>query len=276
VSIRLSAKITTSLPFSLLAGRRGLLRGACGAGGLLAQAASSSEKVLAMSRWTRMLHSINCSFQDFRGKAMHLPIRACCARTATWMVAGKPPMTAALCRQRPGEWRNAGPRCPDGGGRDGARDRRCCGGACRPGRKTAKERATVLRRWYELIVANAEDLAQLMTAECGKPIAEARGEVAYGASFVEWFAEEGKRAYGESIPSPASDRRLLTIRQPVGVCAAITPWNFPLAMITRKVAPALAAGCTVVVKPAEQTPLTALALARLAHDAALPAGSSTC
>ncbi len=138
--------------------------------------------------------------------------------------------------------------------------------------KTAKERATVLRRWYELIVANAEDLAQLMTAECGKPIAEARGEVAYGAAFVEWFAEEGKRAYGESIPSPANDRRLLTIRQPVGVCAAITPWNFPLAMITRKVAPALAAGCTVVVKPAEQTPLTALALARLAHDAALPAG----
>jgi succinate-semialdehyde dehydrogenase/glutarate-semialdehyde dehydrogenase len=111
-----------------------------------------------------------------------------------------------------------------------------------------------------------------MTAECGKPIAEARGEVAYGASFVEWFAEEGKRAYGESIPSPSSDRRLLTIRQPIGVCAAITPWNFPLAMITRKVAPALAAGCTVVVKPAEQTPLTALALARLAHDAALPAG----
>ncbi|MBE2257568.1 MAG: NAD-dependent succinate-semialdehyde dehydrogenase [Candidatus Accumulibacter sp.] len=138
--------------------------------------------------------------------------------------------------------------------------------------KTAKERAALLRRWYELIVANAEDLAQLMTAECGKPIAEARGEVAYGASFVEWFAEEGKRAYGESIPSPAGDRRLLTIRQPVGVCAAITPWNFPLAMITRKVAPALAAGCTVVVKPAEQTPLTALALARLAHDADLPVG----
>ncbi|MCB1933158.1 MAG: NAD-dependent succinate-semialdehyde dehydrogenase [Candidatus Accumulibacter sp.] len=138
--------------------------------------------------------------------------------------------------------------------------------------RTAKERAVVLHRWYELIVENSEDLAQLMTAECGKPIVEARGEVAYGASFVEWFAEEGKRAYGESIPSPAGDRRLLTIRQPVGVCAAITPWNFPLAMITRKVAPALAAGCTVVVKPAEQTPLTALALARLAHDADLPAG----
>ncbi|MFW5397614.1 MAG: succinate semialdehyde dehydrogenase [Candidatus Accumulibacter regalis] len=138
--------------------------------------------------------------------------------------------------------------------------------------KTAKERAALLRRWFDLIVDNTEDLAQLMTAECGKPIVEARGEVAYGASFVEWFAEEGKRAYGESIPSPAADRRLLTIRQPIGVCAAITPWNFPLAMITRKVAPALAAGCTVVVKPAEQTPLTALALARLAHDAELPAG----
>ncbi|WP_287460106.1 aldehyde dehydrogenase family protein, partial [Accumulibacter sp.] len=118
--------------------------------------------------------------------------------------------------------------------------------------KTAKERAAVLRRWHDLIVANGGDLARLITAECGKPLAEAAGEVAYGASFVEWFAEEGKRVYGESIPSPASDRRLLTIRQPVGVCAAITPWNFPLAMITRKVAPALAAGCTVVVKPAEQ------------------------
>ncbi|WP_300454379.1 NAD-dependent succinate-semialdehyde dehydrogenase [Accumulibacter sp.] len=138
--------------------------------------------------------------------------------------------------------------------------------------KTAKERAVVLRRWFDLIVANGEDLARLITAECGKPIGEARGEVAYGASFVEWFAEEGKRAYGETIPSPTGDRRLLTIRQPVGVCAAITPWNFPLAMITRKVAPALAAGCTVVVKPAEQTPLTALALARLAHEAGLPAG----
>ena len=138
--------------------------------------------------------------------------------------------------------------------------------------RTAKERAAILRRWFELIVGNGEDLAQLITAECGKPLAEARGEVAYGASFVEWFAEEGKRAYGETIPSPAGDRRLLTIRQPIGVCAAITPWNFPLAMITRKVAPALAAGCTVVVKPAEQTPLTALALAWLGEAAGLPAG----
>ena len=138
--------------------------------------------------------------------------------------------------------------------------------------QTAKERAAILRRWYELLLAHADDLAQLITAEGGKPLAEAKGEVAYGASFVEWFAEEAKRAYGESIPTTAADKRLLTIRQPVGVCAAITPWNFPLAMITRKVAPALAAGCPVVVKPAEQTPLTALALAELAVRAGLPPG----
>ncbi len=138
--------------------------------------------------------------------------------------------------------------------------------------RTAKERAAILRRWFELMLAASDDLAQLITAECGKPLAEAKGEVNYGASFVEWFAEEGKRAYGESIPSPAGDKRLLTLRQPVGVCAAITPWNFPLAMITRKVAPALAAGCVVVVKPAEQTPLTALALAELAQRAGIPAG----
>ncbi|MDX9706074.1 MAG: NAD-dependent succinate-semialdehyde dehydrogenase [Azospira sp.] len=138
--------------------------------------------------------------------------------------------------------------------------------------KTAKERAALLRRWFELIVAHGDDLATLITAECGKPLAEAKGEVAYGASFIEWFAEEAKRAYGETIPTVAGDKRLLTIRQPIGVCAAITPWNFPLAMITRKVAPAIAAGCTVVIKPAEQTPLTALALARLAHEAGLPPG----
>ncbi len=138
--------------------------------------------------------------------------------------------------------------------------------------QTARKRAAILRRWFELILASSDDLAQLITAECGKPLAEARGEVVYGASFVEWFAEEGKRAYGESIPSPASDKRLLTLHQPVGVCAAITPWNFPLAMITRKVSPALAAGCAVVVKPAEQTPLTALALAELAQRAGIPAG----
>jgi len=136
----------------------------------------------------------------------------------------------------------------------------------------AKERATILRRWQAAILAAGDDLARLITAECGKPLAEAKGEVTYGASFIEWFAEEAKRAYGETIPAVAADKRLLTIKQPVGVCAAITPWNFPLAMITRKVAPAIAAGCTVVVKPAEQTPLTALALAHLAQEAGLPAG----
>ena len=137
---------------------------------------------------------------------------------------------------------------------------------------TAKSRAQILQVWNRLILNHADDLAQLITAEGGKPLAEARGEVIYGASFVEWFAEEGKRAYGESIPSPAAGTRLLVVKQAVGVCAAITPWNFPLAMITRKVAPALAAGCTVVVKPAEATPLTALALAVLAERAGLPPG----
>lgn len=137
---------------------------------------------------------------------------------------------------------------------------------------TAKRRAQILQTWNRLILDHADDLAQLITAEGGKPLTEARGEVIYGASFVEWFAEEGKRTYGESIPSPATNTRLLVVKQPVGVCAAITPWNFPLAMITRKVAPALAAGCTVVVKPAEATPLTALALAVLGERAGLPAG----
>ncbi|HMM52819.1 MAG TPA: NAD-dependent succinate-semialdehyde dehydrogenase [Burkholderiaceae bacterium] len=138
--------------------------------------------------------------------------------------------------------------------------------------KPAKERAVVLRKWYELILAHAEDLALLMTTEQGKPLAEARGEVAYGASFVEWFAEEGRRAYGDVIPTIAADRRLLAIKQGIGVCAAITPWNFPIAMITRKVAPAFAAGCTVVAKPAEATPLSALALAVLAEQAGFPPG----
>ncbi|NJD25997.1 MAG: succinate-semialdehyde dehydrogenase [Betaproteobacteria bacterium] len=137
---------------------------------------------------------------------------------------------------------------------------------------TAKGRAQVLQRWFGLINANADDLARLITAECGKPLAEAKGEVAYGASFVEWFAEEGKRTYGETIPETVAGKRLIVVKQAIGVCAAITPWNFPLAMITRKVAPALAAGCTVVVKPAEQTPLTALALAALAEEAGFPAG----
>ncbi len=138
--------------------------------------------------------------------------------------------------------------------------------------RTAEDRAGLLRRWHGLILQHGEDLARLMTAECGKPLAESQGEVAYGASFVEWFAEEGRRVYGEVIPTPAPDRRILTLRQPIGVAAAITPWNFPLAMITRKCAPALAAGCPVVVKPAEQTPLTALALGELAQRAGIPPG----
>ncbi|MEL4180764.1 NAD-dependent succinate-semialdehyde dehydrogenase [Roseateles sp. PN1] len=139
-------------------------------------------------------------------------------------------------------------------------------------RRSAKERAAVLRRWFELMLTHSEALAQLMTREQGKPLAEARGEVAYAASFIEWFAEEGKRIYGETIPSPLSDRRLLVLREPIGVCAAITPWNFPLAMITRKVAPALAAGCPIIVKPAEGTPFSALALAALAEEAGVPGG----
>ncbi len=138
--------------------------------------------------------------------------------------------------------------------------------------KTAKERAGVLRDWYELIMADLDRLARLITMEGGKPLAEAKGEAAYGASFVEWYAEEGKRAYGRTIPTTTASRRYLTIKQPVGVCAAITPWNFPLAMITRKAAPALAAGCTIVLKPPSQTPLTALALAELAERAGVPAG----
>jgi succinate-semialdehyde dehydrogenase / glutarate-semialdehyde dehydrogenase len=138
--------------------------------------------------------------------------------------------------------------------------------------KTAKERSAILRKWFELMVANADDLALLMTTEQGKPLAEAKGEVLYGASFVEWFAEEGKRAYGDTIPTVSNDRRLLTMKQPIGVCAAITPWNFPIAMITRKVAPGLAVGCTFVVKPAEATPLSALALMQLAIQAGVPSG----
>ncbi|NWA03309.1 NADP-dependent succinate-semialdehyde dehydrogenase [Pseudomonas gingeri] len=138
--------------------------------------------------------------------------------------------------------------------------------------RTAKDRSTVLRRWFELIMANQEDLARLMTLEQGKPLAEARGEIAYAASFIEWFAEEGKRVYGDIIPGHQPDKRLLVIKQPIGVTAAITPWNFPCAMITRKVGPALAAGCTMVIKPASQTPFSALALAELATRAGIPEG----
>lgn len=137
---------------------------------------------------------------------------------------------------------------------------------------TVKQRSQILRKWFELIIEHQKVIAELMTKECGKPLAESLGEVNYGASFVEWFSEEAKRAYGDMIPAPFNDRKILVQKQPVGVCSAITPWNFPLAMITRKCAPAIAAGCTVVVKPAEATPLTALALAELAERAGLPNG----
>lgn len=137
---------------------------------------------------------------------------------------------------------------------------------------TCLERAQVLRRWHDLVLAQQEDLALLLTLEQGKPLAEARGEIQYGASYIEWFAEEAKRIYGDTIPAPLPDRRIVVLKQPVGLCAAITPWNFPNAMITRKVAPALAAGCAMLVKPASATPLSALALAKLAEEAGLPAG----
>jgi len=137
---------------------------------------------------------------------------------------------------------------------------------------TAAARSAILKRWFDLIILHREDLAQLLTAEQGKPLAEARGEVNYAASFIEWFSEEAKRVYGEVIPAPMTDRRLLVLKQPVGVTAAITPWNFPIAMITRKAAPALAAGCSMIIKPAEQTPLCAIALAVLAEEAGVPAG----
>jgi len=136
----------------------------------------------------------------------------------------------------------------------------------------AKERCAIVRKWYELMLAHANDLALILTTEQGKPLAEAKAEIAIGAAYVEWFAEEGKRVYGDVIPSIGRDRRLVVVKQPVGVCAAITPWNFPCSMITRKVAPALAAGCTVVIKPAEATPYSALALAELAHRAGFPPG----
>lgn len=137
---------------------------------------------------------------------------------------------------------------------------------------SALDRSRILRRWFDLIVTHAGDLARILTAEQGKPLSEARGEIAYGASYVEWFAEEAKRVYGDTIPSPSGDRRLIVVKEPVGLCAAITPWNFPNAMITRKVAPALAAGCAMLLKPASQTPLSALALAVLAGEAGLPPG----
>src|SRR5687768_1250530 len=139
-------------------------------------------------------------------------------------------------------------------------------------KKTAKERAAVMRRWFDLMMANQEDLARLMTIEQGKPLAESRGEVAYAAGFLEWFGEEAKRVYGDTIPGQQADKRILVIKQPIGVVGCITPWNFPLAMITRKAGPAIAAGCTVVLKPASQTPFSALALAELAQRAGVPKG----
>jgi succinate-semialdehyde dehydrogenase/glutarate-semialdehyde dehydrogenase len=138
--------------------------------------------------------------------------------------------------------------------------------------RTAKERAAILRRWFDLTMANQDDLGAIMTAEQGKPLAEAKGEIAYAASFIEWFGEEAKRDYGDTIPRFTADRRIVVLKQPIGVCAAITPWNFPAAMITRKAGPALAAGCTMVVKPASQTLLSALALAVLAERARVPKG----
>ncbi|MBN9052545.1 MAG: aldehyde dehydrogenase family protein, partial [Rhizobiales bacterium] len=138
--------------------------------------------------------------------------------------------------------------------------------------RPAKDRSILLRKWNDLIVANADELAAILTAEMGKPLPEARGEILYAASYVEWYAEEAKRINGETIPAPSADKRMLVIRQPVGVVGTITPWNFPAAMIARKVAPALAVGCTVVSKPAEQTPLSAIALAVLAEKAGIPAG----
>ncbi len=142
--------------------------------------------------------------------------------------------------------------------------------------KTAKERAQILRRWFDLLMANQEDLATLMTAEQGKPLTESKGEIAYAASFIEWFGEEGKRVYGDTIPSHGADKRIVVIKEPIGVCAAITPWNFPAAMITRKCGPALAAGCTMVLKPATATPYSALALCELAERAGVPKGVFSC
>ncbi|WP_174067837.1 NADP-dependent succinate-semialdehyde dehydrogenase [Agrobacterium tumefaciens] len=141
---------------------------------------------------------------------------------------------------------------------------------------SGKERAAILRKWFELLMANQDDLGAIMTAEQGKPLSEAKGEIAYAASYIEWFGEEAKRVYGDTIPAPTSDKRIVVIKQPIGVCAAITPWNFPAAMITRKVGPALAAGCTIVIKPASQTPLSALALCVLAERAGVPKGVLSC
>src|ERR1700738_1623931 len=143
-------------------------------------------------------------------------------------------------------------------------------------KKTAKERAAIMRRWYELMLENADDLAMILTREQGKPLAEAKGEIVYAASFIEWFAEEGKRVAGDTLASPAADKRIVVTKEPIGVCAAITPWNFPAAMITRKVGPALAAGCTMVLTPGSQPPFSPLTLCDLAERAAVPEGVLSC
>ena len=164
-------------------------------------------------------------------------------------------------------------RVPDAGAAETERAIAAAAAAFEPWRnRTAEDRGRILRRWFDLMLQHQDDLALLMTSEQGKPLAEARGEIAYAASYIEWFAEEARRVYGEVIPSPWPDKRIVVTREPVGVCAAITPWNFPAAMITRKVAPALAAGCSIIVKPAAQTPLSALAMADLAQRAGVPAG----
>ncbi len=192
-----------------------------------------------------------------------------CYVNGTWIAAASG-ATIPVDDPATGEVIGVVPRC----GRDETRAAIDAAAAAWPAwrARTAKERATILRTWSDLILANQEDLARLMTLEQGKPLAESRGEVAYGAAFLEWFGEEAKRAYGDTIPSHARDKRIVVIKEPIGVVGCITPWNFPIAMITRKVGPALAAGCTVVVKPASQTPFSALALAVLAERAGVPKG----
>ena len=162
---------------------------------------------------------------------------------------------------------------PDCGATEASAAADCAANALRDwSARTGKERSQLLRQWHGALLAHQEDLARLLSREQGKPLAESRGEVAAGAAYVEWFAEEAKRAYGDVIPEPTRGRKLIVVKEPVGVVAAITPWNFPIAILARKIAPALAAGCTIVAKPAEDTPLSALAIARLAEEAGIPAG----
>ena len=196
-------------------------------------------------------------------------LRQACYIDGAW-VAADSGETVAVTNPATGETIASVPRC---GAAETERAIAAADQALKSWRNTtAAERSRILRRWFDLLMSNQDDLGRLMTLEQGKPLAEAKGEIAYAAAYVEWFAEEAKRAYGEVVPSPFKDRQIVVTKEPVGVCAAITPWNFPSAMITRKVAPALAAGCTIVLKPAEQTPLSALALAKLAERAGVPKG----